>query len=232
MSYNSVFYTLSSKDSVPSSKAVSGTISSFGKKVIGDGTLFKSEFQLFDYIYIAELSELRMVVNIISDTELSIDEPFSSDLPSGLVGGTIIDNPGTGYTTSSNVPTTGGSGTGFTVDIFETGGVIDSIIINNKGEGYEVGDIVTITGGDGNATIEISIVVMSDYKQVKRFQATKISVENIGVGVATIDGQDLAAGTSASFEKQPAGSSRAMTDFVSPIIVNGTPSNCNITIIK
>lgn len=59
---------------------------------------------------------------------------------------------GTGYSNATNVPTTGGSGTGLTVDIVTSGGVITSCTLNNPGTGYINGDEVTITGGNADAT--------------------------------------------------------------------------------
>jgi hypothetical protein len=69
-----------------------------------------------------------------------------------------LDNTGTSYTTSTDVATSGGNGSGCSVDITETGGVIDSVTLNNVGDSYQVGDILTIVGGDNNATINLSYV--------------------------------------------------------------------------
>jgi hypothetical protein len=65
---------------------------------------------------------------------------------SNLVKSVSIKNAGTGYSTASNVTTTGGSGTGLEVNI-KASGSITSVTIAAKGDGYNVGDIVTITGG-------------------------------------------------------------------------------------
>lgn len=74
---------------------------------------------------------------------------------SNLFGGT------SGYTTSTNIATTGGSGTGCTVDITALSGVITAIVLNNKGNGYSVGDILTITGGSGDAVFTVASVLGS-----------------------------------------------------------------------
>lgn len=77
-----------------------------------------------------------------------------------------ITNGGTSYnTTETNVSTTGGSGTGLTVDI-ECGGedgIITGITINNTGTGYNVDDVVVISGGDSNAEITITEVRHDNY---------------------------------------------------------------------
>jgi hypothetical protein len=57
-----------------------------------------------------------------------------------------IKNAGTGYSTASNVATTGGFGTGLEVNI-KASDSITSVTIASKGSGYKVGDIVTIAGG-------------------------------------------------------------------------------------
>ena len=67
--------------------------------------------------------------------------------------------PGTGYSNGTGVATTtGGSGTGLTVNITQTGGVIDTVAVNATGQNYSIGDVITITGGNGDATIEVLTV--------------------------------------------------------------------------
>lgn len=64
---------------------------------------------------------------------------------------------GNGYAAASGVPTLGGSGTGMTVTISETGGVVDSVIIDSLGdEQYQDGDIINIDAGNGAARFTIS----------------------------------------------------------------------------
>ena len=63
---------------------------------------------------------------------------------------------GTGYTaTGTDVATTGGSGTGLTVDFTANAGILQSAVINTAGTGYIKGDIVTITTGNGDATFRV-----------------------------------------------------------------------------
>lgn len=67
---------------------------------------------------------------------------------------------GTGYTDGTlNVPTTGGTGTGLTVDISAavSPGPVTGVVINNPGSGYTNGDVVTITGGGADATITLEV---------------------------------------------------------------------------
>lgn len=65
---------------------------------------------------------------------------------------------GTGYSDAVDVPVTGGTGMGLTVDITQTAGVIDTVAINDPGYGYTAGDTVTITTGNADATIDVDTV--------------------------------------------------------------------------
>lgn len=66
--------------------------------------------------------------------------------------------PGSGYVNSTDVPTTGGTGTGLTVDITQSGGAVVTAVVNEPGDGYTVGDVLTITTGGANATVTVVTV--------------------------------------------------------------------------
>ena len=76
---------------------------------------------------------------------------------------TIVSGGGSGYTPVSstvvNVATTGGSGTGLTVDITidATGSIILPSTVNNPGSGYAIGEVLTITGGTATITLAGSV---------------------------------------------------------------------------
>jgi len=82
------------------------------------------------------------------------------------IGGTPSNNvtfsqtvPGTGYTTSNGVATTGGTGTGMLVDIIAVGGIVTSVVISNVGDNlYIATDVITITTGGADSTFTISAV--------------------------------------------------------------------------
>jgi hypothetical protein len=76
----------------------------------------------------------------------------------GQVTELTLINPGTNYVDTVNVVTTGGNGTGLTVDIVQTGGIIDTVTINQSGLNYEVNDSIIITGGDQNALATVTKV--------------------------------------------------------------------------
>jgi hypothetical protein len=68
----------------------------------------------------------------------------------GTLSSDIISNlyPGSGYTSSTNIATTGGTGTGLTVDFITfkptIASYIVSVTINQPGSGYLNGDVITI----------------------------------------------------------------------------------------
>ena len=62
---------------------------------------------------------------------------------------------GTGYSNSSNVATTGGSGTGLTVDITTSGGAITAAVVNQSGTGYKINELITVSTGGANAKLMI-----------------------------------------------------------------------------
>ncbi len=68
---------------------------------------------------------------------------------------------GSSYGVSNNTATTGGSGTGLTVDIISVNsGAINKIKIRNNGSGYSDGDVLTITAGT-SGTVTLRVLNMS-----------------------------------------------------------------------
>lgn len=76
-----------------------------------------------------------------------------------LTTSTIVG--GSGYTAGSNVATTGGTGTGLTVNTTVSSGAITAIVINNAGSGYTIGDVITVSGGTGGTFVVASVSVGS-----------------------------------------------------------------------
>jgi hypothetical protein len=77
----------------------------------------------------------------------------------GIPSSISLTSGGSSYSNSSNVATTGVSGSGLTVDIVTDGlGLITSITINTPGTYYSVGDTITITGGGNDATLNIDSI--------------------------------------------------------------------------
>ena len=63
---------------------------------------------------------------------------------------------GSGYSGATAVATTGGSGTGLTVNTTVTAGAVTAVAINVGGEKYSDNDTITISGGGGNATFQVN----------------------------------------------------------------------------
>ena len=64
---------------------------------------------------------------------------------------------GTGYTSAINAATTGGSGSGMTVDTVVASGGVQTVTINKPGTGYVIGDNnIVISGGGDNAIITLA----------------------------------------------------------------------------
>jgi len=70
---------------------------------------------------------------------------------------------GTGYTdgTYNDVPTTGGTGSGLTVNIVVAGGIVTGVSIGNYGNGYTLADVITIVGGNNDATVTVTSVTQT-----------------------------------------------------------------------
>ena len=85
-------------------------------------------------------------------------------IPVGAVGPSVISgfsspgyagSEGTGYADDDAVATTGGSGTGLTVDITALSGAVQTVVVNAAGAGYLNGDLITIAGGVAKAVFRI-----------------------------------------------------------------------------
>ena len=65
-----------------------------------------------------------------------------------------LDAGGTGYNNGpfTNVSTTGGTGSGLTVDLVVAGGIITSVTINQLGSGYTAGDSITPATDEGGGS--------------------------------------------------------------------------------
>jgi len=91
-----------------------------------------------------------------------------------VVGGGVtlsITTGGSGYTGATGVATTGGTGTGLTVDTTDTAGEITAVAVNAAGTGYKVGDVVTLTGGT-DATLTISAINCVDNTTISVVEAS------------------------------------------------------------
>lgn len=80
------------------------------------------------------------------------------NLPNGQILTGSLTNGSTGYTTGNNVATTGGTGTGATVNIVANpNGVVATGTLSNPGSGYTTASGVATTGGAGTGlTLDIT----------------------------------------------------------------------------
>ncbi|MAH43564.1 hypothetical protein CL614_07665 [archaeon] len=69
------------------------------------------------------------------------------DFNGGVIQTVAVVAGGSSYTDATGLATTGGTGSGATVDIDATGGEVLTVTVNNAGTGYSEGDILTITQG-------------------------------------------------------------------------------------
>ena len=92
--------------------------------------------------------------SIYTIDELTLN--VSDGIPTSLTK--ITSNQGWGAgSVGSNLPTTGGSGTGLTVDVADGGSAYSSIAIHTAGNGYTDGDIITVSNGGMIDTFTISV---------------------------------------------------------------------------
>ncbi|BAY08537.1 putative baseplate assembly protein [Calothrix sp. NIES-2098] len=89
-----------------------GTIAIDGTTLIGVATNFSTELQVGDTITVPNLN--RTVTNVVSDTQLTINSPFSLDIPAGT--SFVIIHQGKG-TISSNSNTINGNDTEFSTKL-------------------------------------------------------------------------------------------------------------------
>lgn len=80
--------------------------------------------------------------------------------PTGIIS---LVNGGTGYSSGTSVATTGGTGSGLTVNVVaNASGVVTSVTVSSRGSGYMAGDLITVAGGNVNCKIIISNVQNSN----------------------------------------------------------------------
>ena len=62
-------------------------------------------------------------------------------------------------TTQTGLATTGGSGTGLTVDVTAAAGVATAIVPNAKGVNYKLGEVITVTAAESGADADITATI-------------------------------------------------------------------------
>lgn len=94
-----------------------------------------------------------------NDTDLS----YATNSVPGPASSISIVSGGTGYSSGTSVLTTGGSGSGLSVNIVaNASGVITSATLASRGNAYIAGDIVTVQTGNNNCKLRVENVVNSN----------------------------------------------------------------------
>ena len=96
-----------------------------------------------------------------TDGSILATDSVTLKVPNGVPGTvTAITGSSGGWESnpSSNLATTGGTGTGLTVDVGNEGGYASSIAIHTPGTGYTNGDTINVISGSSSATFTIGIV--------------------------------------------------------------------------
>ncbi len=74
----------------------------------------------------------------------------------GPVSEIAMINGGTGYSSGTSIATTGGTGTGLTVNVVAiASGAVTGLTLSSRGNAYTAGDIITVTGGNLNCKFRV-----------------------------------------------------------------------------
>ena len=81
----------------------------------------------------------------------------------GPVSSISLVNGGTSYSSGTSVATTGGTGSGLTVNLIaNASGVVTTITISSRGNAYLAGDLITVAGGNVNCKFRVTNVQNSN----------------------------------------------------------------------
>jgi hypothetical protein len=118
--------------------------------------------------------DIDSATQIITGTGLKVN--YTAQGIGEIVVTTLL-TAGTGYTTSTQVPTTGGTGSGCIVNITDDGaGGVQSLTIFDGGLGYLVGDTLTIDAGGQDATFIVANILNGEIDFVV------VTINNQGTG--------------------------------------------------
>lgn len=140
------------------------------------------------------------------------------DIKLNVVTSGSISDSGSGYTTAAGVATTGGTGTGLTVNTTAVAGEITAIVIAAPGENYSVGDEVTITGGGNDAKILITGIASDDFTIVGALSNAD-AVQFVATGTTPVwaNGSTLTATTNPYFNEVLANTIHADTPILTAL---------------
>jgi hypothetical protein len=96
------------------------------------------------------------------DGTISTNNDLTIQVTNGVPGAVTAITGSSGFWESNpvnNLATIGGTGTGLTVNVTESGGYASAIAIATAGTGYTNSDTITVTSGTSNATFTISVPI-------------------------------------------------------------------------
>ena len=112
---------------------------------------------------------------VLSDPSTKLTTTDTLDIPDTGVGASVSGLAGgSGYTAGSAVATTGGSGSGLTVDVAVGAGVPNAITLTSGGSAYATGAGIATTGGGGTG-LTVDVVVAGGVVQT-------VAINNAGTG--------------------------------------------------
>ncbi|MBP6557387.1 MAG: hypothetical protein KA213_03415 [Flavobacterium sp.] len=92
-----------------------------------------------------------------------VDLEYATIAVPGPVSGITLVSGGTGYTSGTSIATTGGSGSGLTVNVVaNASGVVTSLTLSSRGNAYMAGDLITVSGGNVNCRFRVQNVQNSN----------------------------------------------------------------------
>lgn len=100
----------------------------------------------------ADLGNAAYYSSVVNQVELE----YETIAVPGAAALISLVSAGTGYSSGSAVATTGGTGSGLSVNVVANGlGVVTSLTLSSRGNGYLAGDIVTVSGGNLNCRFTV-----------------------------------------------------------------------------
>jgi hypothetical protein len=153
-------------------------------------------------------------------------------LPNGQILTGALTTGSTGYTTANNVATTGGTGTGATVNIVANpNGVVATGTLSNAGSGYSTASSVATTGGTGTgltlnvtttSTNAVTAIAYNPAASSGQYidEVSGTTIGGTGSGL-TLDVVTDGLGNLASVSVNNAGTGYTAGDIVSVVQVNG-----------
>ena len=107
-----------------------------------------------------------------------VDLEYATIAVPGPASSISLVNGGTGYSSGTSVATTGGAGSGLTVNIIaNASGIVTSITLSSRGNAYLAGDLVTVAGGNVNCQFIVTNVQNSNGEiQITNYDSVNMTV--------------------------------------------------------